>query len=488
MSLEGLLALAGIAIAVVALADPVRQAVLARLVPKEPLVASFVGSFILIELPDLVQLWGCELHPGAQFAANLGAFVLPLLALGLSWSYYDEANVVDSESGFVAALVDASVLENRFHEVRRVLNRNEGRLKHLKDRDLLRLFDRRVVREVTSLGSFVHLELLSDMDLLKSLPNRYNVVDEVVRELVIARDSPLCDAVVDKYGGDELADYSDEDEALIERTFQKPDWYVTANAHYPLLLQALERLREGGLDQPYNGIDRNYDADQGTSSRSQCPILLAEKTITMAVLQAAKDNVDDDFYVTDLWWLYQGVLERSKHDPTVWSSELANSTTPTPYSYLLRAIMEDFREILGRCLETAVAIPHDGGEVPVVPQQVVGQLSRSWRMCVIELARSSGRVSGEFKIDDVKAYLNVLLQIRLAIDRYAPLELVYGVGGSVNLEEWWDLFLEPWKQSSPSAERAEGPFQKAFDRLDVGKEWVSHGKAHLESALGMQRT
>ncbi len=67
----------------------------------------------------------------------------------------------------------------------------------------------------------------------------------------------------------------------------------------------MEALRSGKFDKRYNEVGRDYEADQGISSRSSCPIYLAVKTEVLAIKAALRDQVEDDFYVSDLSQIFK---------------------------------------------------------------------------------------------------------------------------------------------------------------------------------------
>jgi hypothetical protein len=183
------------------------------------------------------------------------------------------------------------------------------------------------------------------MPFLKALENRHRAVDVVVRELLRSGVSPLRSAVVSRYGGLEHFIYAESERALIEKTFQSPQWYFESGAHYPLTISSVEALRSGKLDTDYNDVGRDYEVSQGISRRSRCPIYLATKTEVLAIEAALEGHIEKDFYVSDLFDIFRAVKERSKYDEAVWLSPLSNSEFPTPYAYLLYTITSDLEDL-----------------------------------------------------------------------------------------------------------------------------------------------
>ena len=78
---------------------------------------------------------------------------------------------------------------------------------------------------------------------------------------------------------------------MFESTFQDPDWYHQTNAHYPLIITAINKIESGSLDVSYNLPDENYVATQGLLKRANCPLYLAIKTEVIAIGAAVEKLV-----------------------------------------------------------------------------------------------------------------------------------------------------------------------------------------------------
>ena len=398
MTFEGLLAFIGVLVAVLAIARPVQRRSLSLFVPMWFLGAATVLSLILIvfrEAPLGVPppfRWHLDL---VLFGLTFGAFVLPVGAAVWSWISWHRAKLTGNKLGRVEDVFQAALREREFDEVERILRKNQQRLIHLPAGAATVLFDPAMVEALLNSHSLVHLELLGNVPFLRSLENRFAAVDVVTRDLLRSGVSPLRSAVVSMYGGLEHLVYSDAEQALIEKTFQNPEWYFDASAHYPLVISAVEELRSGKYDSSYNDVGRDYEASQGISARSRCPIYLAAKTEVLAIKTALEAGVDRDFYVTDLWDIFRSVQERSRFDRSVWESPLSNSEFPTPYAYLLYEIAGDLRDLSATAVKTSTSKT----DAPRVegPRRLAKDLALTWSFCVWRIADSEGQVARGFR-------------------------------------------------------------------------------------------
>jgi hypothetical protein len=317
------------------------------------------------------------------------------------------------------------------------------------------------------------------MQFLTSLENRFGSVDVVTRELLSASVSPLRSAVIKRYGGLEDLQYMDSERALMERTFQDPEWYREAFAHYPLVISAVEALRRGEYDIAYNNSGRDYEATQGISTRSHCSIYLAVKTEVIAIEAAIEKRALGDFYVSDLFDIFHAVLERSEYDEGIWQNDRNNPEFPTPYSYLLYEIVSDLRHLSERAVRTALS--------NTVPQRIEGPsdiaqaLAQCWSFCVWSIADSHDQVSSRFRTDVIEQYLVFILQLG-----WEPSEIYFGhIGSGVDgLEVWRDLYLsELKKRFAGDKPQRTIELQSAMESLDQGKGYVQKGYDWLEQSL-----
>ena len=480
MTLEALLAFIGILVGVFAVARPVQRRSLSLFVPLWVLPAAIGVSFVLLICRDaplgVIPAFGWPL-PLVLYGLTLGSFVIPVGAAVWGWFSWHRARLSGNRMERVEEIFQTALREHEFDEVERILRRNEQALEHLPRSAASLLFRPAMVNALVQSNSMVHLELLANMTFLKSLENRFGAVEVVVRELLLCDSSPLMSAVVARWGGVEHLVYLESERELVEKTFENPEWYVAGNAHYPLIISAMEKLRSGQLDSLYNRVGRDYEATQGISSRSSCPIYLGVKTEVLAIESALEKGVEEDFYVSDLSQIFSAVLERSNFAEDVWESPLSNSEFPTPYAYLLYEITSDLRSLSGEALQRAT-----DGEPPTAgaPGRVARDLAQSWSFCVWDIANSQGQVSPEFGKDIIRQYLVFILELH-----GEPSEIYTGPVGidTKDLASWRDMFLSELQQRMAGNTREEEVIREAFDSLDQGKMYVFHGHEWLEGQL-----
>jgi hypothetical protein len=484
VTLEALLTFFGILIAILAIARPVQRASLKLFVRVWlwVLVLAILLSVALIVFRDaplgLKPLFGWSLS-GVTFGLTLGAFAAPVLAALCCWKAWDRAKLTGTRARLVESAFKVALREREFDEVERIVRKNLGRLAQLPASATGVLFDPAIVAALADSHSLVHLELLADLQFLNSLENRFAAVDVVVRQLLRPGVSPLRSAVVDPYGGLEHLHYSDSDRELIEKTFQNPAWYVEASAHYPLIISAIETLRSGKLDVEYNEVGRDYEATQGVSKRAFCPIYLAVKTEVLAIQAALEARSGKDFYVSDLFQIFDAVLQRSTFNRTVWEGPLSNREFPTPYAYLLYEITADFHALSATAIR--VATSHTMPSQAEEPGRIAKDLAQNWSFCIWRIADSKDRVSLAFRNDVIEAYLRFVLALH-----GEPSEVCAGsVSTTVEgLRAWRDLFLRELKSHFGSSWTGKTTaLREAFDSVDQGKRYISEGSDWLEEEL-----
>ena len=484
MTLEALLTFIGILVGVFAIARPVQRQSLILFVPVWLLPAAIILPLVLLICRDapfgVIPPFGWPL-PLVLYGLTLGAFLIPVGAAVWGWFSWHGARLTDKKIERVEEIFQTALREREFDEVERILRRNQQaleRLERLPPSAASILFSPAMVNALVQSHSMVHLELVANIRFLKSLENRFGAIDVVVRELLRCDSSPLRSAVVARWGGVEHLIYSESERELMEKTFENPEWYVTANAHYPLVISAMEALRSGKLDKLYNGVGREYEANQGISSRSSCPIYLAVKTEVVAIKAGLGKRVEEDFYVSDLWQILSAILERSLFEESVWQSPLSNPEFPTPYAYLLYQISSDLSALSANALQNAT----NNAEPPVVeaPGRVVRDLAKSWSFCVWCIANSQGLVSPEFRNNAIREYLLFILELK-----GEQSEIYAGPVGidTEDLVAWRDLFLSELRLRIAGNPRREDAIREAFESLDQGKMYVSEGYDWLEGQL-----
>jgi hypothetical protein len=482
MTLTALLTVFSITLAIFSLARPVGRRSLALFVPLWRMVLAICLSFLCIILRDAPFSvkppfgWRLDL---VEFSLTVVAFIAPVGIALWCWYTWSRAKLTRRNIGGLDAVLKAALREEEFDEVERIISKNKNRLDQLPSSAASALFNSKIVAALVQSNSMVHLELLSNMQFLSSLDDRFGAVDIVVRELLRAPASPLRSAVVSHYGGVENLVYTEMERALMEKTFLNPQWYLETRADYPLVISAVEELGSGKFDTDYNNVGRAYEARQGISTRSHCPLYLAAKTIVLAIEEAIKKRAEGDFYVSDLLDIFRAVQERSRFNKEVWDSDLANSEFPTPYAYLLYEIADDLYSLSCAAVQSATSKV----QPPQVeaPDRIAHDLALIWSFCVWNIADSKAQVSPGFRDGLIREYLKFILELG-----WEPSEVYHGPSGNgvQGLETWRDLFAEELRQRfvGDSGKRLD-TLRQAMQSLDRGKMYVFNGYDWLEQKL-----
>jgi hypothetical protein len=482
VTLEAVLTFVGILIAVLAIARPVQRRSLFLFVPIWSLVAAILISMGLIICRDaplgVSPPFGWPL-PILLYGLTIGAFVIPVMAALWSGLCWYRGELTGSKIEHVEKVFQAALREREFDEVERIVRNNRARLELLPPSAASVLFSPAMVAALVDSRSFIHLELLANTKFLRSLENRFDVVDVVVRKLLWADASPLRSAVVSRYGGQEHLEYPKSERTLIEKAFQNPEWYSLTRADYPLTISALEALRKGEIVAEYNSNGWDYAAPQGISARSRCPIYLAVKTHVLAIEGALEKGVEKDFYVSDLWDVFRAVQGRSNFDESVWLSVESQREYPTPYAYLLYQISSDFEHLSAKALQRATS--RDTPQRAEAPGRIAVDLARIWSCCIASIADSQDQVSPAFRKDLIRQYLLFVLALR-----YQPSEVYVGPveHDIAGLDVWCDLFLKEMRNRIVSVGSIKRQMvREAFVSLDQGKWFVGQGYSWLEQQL-----
>jgi len=480
VTLEALLTFAGILVGVLAIARPVQRHSLFLFGSVWRLVPAIFISFFLIFCRDaplgMSSPFGWPL-PTVLFGLTAGAFLIPVLAAVWSWASWHRAKLTDRRIKHIENLFQAALREREFDEVERIVRKNLRNLNRLPASAVSVLFDRAMVTALVDSHSLVHLELLSNMSFLRLETVGFAEVDTVVRVLLRSEVSPLRSAVLKRYGGQEHIKYTEEEQDLMEKTFEKPAWYTLAGAHYPLVISAVEALRTGKLDDDYNDVGRDYEADQGISRRSHCPVYLAEKTEVIAIECAIEKKVEADLYVSDLWDIFRAVLERSRFKETIWESPLSHPEFPTPYAYLLYEINFDLRRLSASTV--LASISNTQPPRAELKGRFPGDLAQTWSFCVWNISGSKGQVSPDFRKYAIKQYLLFILELG-----WGPSEVGAGIENStVGLDAWRDLFLRELQHRFAGDPSGKEVLKEALESLDEGKRYVSDGLDWLKEKL-----
>lgn len=471
MSLEGLLTIIGLVVAVYALAQPIQRRSVPLFVPIWFVLFSIVISASFLIWRYIVPALCYKFLPWSDIGSVIGAFLFPILGILTAYTFWYRAKLTKRKDKKFQRFIYASYYEDKYDELMRILERNEESIsKVLKPDTLDLLFERKFVKRMVDAHKWIHLRLFSNNKLIEKLPNRFRVTDNIIREFVAAKNTPLHSAIAKEYGGSEYLHPTEEEWELIEKTLQNPEWYMSVRIDYALtVLACCEVIASKELDKSYNQNDEWYIARQGESTRLRCPVYLALKTHVILLKRAIENEGEDDYYVFALWNLFQSIRDHSIYDEDVWENIDANSEYPTPYAYLMKQIVFDLRDL---CEERARFKQSNRS-----PGRIGTDLIRTWATCTSNLGYSKGKVSDDFKHELVRYYLIHALEMK---EKYEEFE----GEDKKNCKEWCDLMVEKLKRYSIGFKRLQEALFQSMNRLDLGKRYTDY-EDWLREELGL---
>ena len=124
MSLEGLLTLIGIIIAVYALAQPVQRRSIPLLVPMWLVPLSIVISAGLLIWRYAVLVLCFEFYPWSDLASMVGAFLFPITGVLVAYFYWRRAKLKKQKDTKFQRFILASYYEDKFDELMRIVEKN----------------------------------------------------------------------------------------------------------------------------------------------------------------------------------------------------------------------------------------------------------------------------------------------------------------------------------------------------------------------------
>ena len=164
MNLEGLLTYFGLLAAAAAIMGPVQRRSLLLFVPNWLLPISSLAALVFLIIRDaplgIRPRFGLTLEM-AIYLLTFGAFVLPVAAALTAWMLWLAARLSARNIPQLEAFLQTALREGKFDEVDRVLRKNHDRLAKIPPGAATVLFNPRLVHQMVSSHSFVHLELLS---------------------------------------------------------------------------------------------------------------------------------------------------------------------------------------------------------------------------------------------------------------------------------------------------------------------------------------
>ena len=471
MSLEGLLTVIGIIIAVYALAQPVQRKSLPLFIPVWLVPVFLLLSVLILIWRYAVLTFGYEFYPWADIVSIVCAFFLPIIGALIAISLWHKAKLKNKTDKKFRNYIHTCHHDSKYDELVRIIEKNEDSLAQVLEPETLDLiFERKFVQAMNRARTWLHLHLFSKKELVKKLPDRFRVTDIIMRELVAEKDSPLHSAVALKYGGKEHPSVTDKEWDLVEKTFHNPEWYMSVRADYTLIIVACETLFSGKLDDPYNQNDDLYIAGQGESTRLKCPVYLASKTHVLMLKKAIKLNEDKDYYVSDLWDLFRIICSLSRYNKDVWENLEANLEYPTPFVFLMKEILCDLFYLCDDCFNK--------GSRP--PRRIGSDLVRIWSICVAWAAKSKGKISKKLKLEFLKQYLDYCLELKKYYEDEKESE-----ERKENSKCWVDLFIVELKDKFIGDDVLKDILFDAMNELDYGKRHVCNNQKWMRKELDL---
>lgn len=465
MSLVGLLTLAGIIIALSALAQPIQRRSIPLFVPIWLIISFFVLSAGLLIWRYAVPTFSYIFYQWSDFASIVGSFFFPVIGVIIAYFCWRRAKLRKKKDTKFWRFILASFYEDKFDELMRIVEKNKESLHEVLEPETLDLlFERKFVKRMVDARNWIHLCLFSNEKLVEKLPNRFRVTDNIIREFVNAKTSPLHLAIVKAYGGREYLHPTEKEWELIEKTLQNPEWYMCVRIDYALtVLACCEVIASGKLDEIYNKNGEWYFARQGESSRLRCPVYLALKThvlmLKKAIEKEEETEEEKDYYTSDLWDLFQSVCDHSRYDESVWEDRDANQEHPTPFAYLMKEILSDLKCLCEDSFKQ--------GDRPLggIGYRLIG----TWATCVANLGHSRDKVSDRFKFECIGYYLSYMLKMIEAYERAEGER-------KDKIKQWRDRLVDELKRYRAGDDHLGEILFQSMNKLDYGKRhiWDHH--------------
>jgi len=230
------------------------------------------------------------------------------------------------------------------------------------------------------------------------------------------------------------------------------------------------------LDDAYNRPDARFGALQGITSRSKCPVFLAEKTIAHALKAAIKQNSgttrDTHSDAADLWDIFKTVYKHSVYRPETWDEPFGFGDYPTPFGFLLAEILSDYYFIGEEALRKSTF-----GARP--PPEILAHVIRIWACCVVRFTKDEGHVSPQLRRSAVVRLLEKVLEMKQAE--------VHVTDDRGNRASWTRAYVDAVKgvvTSTCSSDQRQY-VREVIDGMDVAKDHISQNRDWLLQELGL---
>lgn len=474
MTLDGVVALLGLLLAILALAGATQRRSYFMFMPVLRLITWLGAAVILVLIPDLIRLIGFEPHRLVSIGFPLGAFVVAVWVTVDGLVAWSRGVIPPNEVGTLEELALTSLNEGNFDEVGRLMRRNVATLRRASEDALVALFDPKLVQAMVVRRNYAHLELLGEESAFGTRQAALTGVDVVSHALLRADPSPVTSVIVKALGGDERHAALTSEKALAERTYGNWRWYTTSRSAQIITVVGYEALMTGQFDDAYNLADPHYDTQNGTSGRIKCPAYRAIALHYLALEKAQRYGIIDGADPNDFFSVFQAAFHRSRVS-TAWNNAIKDA--PTPFAYLMHETLHFFRSLARDCYKHAHGDLRYMDEmrqnipVPVTAQGVFERTCENWVLCIWFMTTEDDHVPDKFVVNAMREWM------------FEVLSFGFEHGTTAARTTYAQIAAAEFKthMSEPKFGRlAKG----AFDSLDRGKQYISQGRNWLRQQLG----
>jgi len=474
MTLDGVVALLGLLLAIFALAGATQRRSFFMFMPVRRLMTWLGAAVVLVLVPDLVRLIGIEPHRVVAIGFPIAAFVIAIWATADGLAAWSRGVIPPKEVGTLEELALTALNEANFDEVGRLMRRNVATLRQASEDALVALFDPKLVQAMVTRRNYAHLELLGDENAFGTRQAALTGVDVVSHALLHADPSPVTSIIVKALGGDERHAALTSEKALAERTYGNWRWYTASRSAQIITVVGYEALMSGRYDTAYNVADSNYDTQNGTSGRIKCPAYRAIALHYLALEKAQRYGIIDGADPNDFFSVFKAAFARSRAT-SAWNDSIKDA--PTPFAYLMHETLH-FIELLARdCYKHAhgdLRYRDEVGEdilVPVQVQAVFRRTCENWALCIWFMTTEDDHVPDKFVVNAMREWMSEILSFG------------FEHGTSAARTAYAQIAASEFHTHMHNAKFGRLA-KEAYDSLDLGKRYISQGRNWLRQQLG----
>lgn len=475
LTLDGILALLGLLLAVFALAGATQRRSLFILLPMRRLLFWLGAAVFAVLLPDVLRMFGFEPSPLFAIGLPIAAFGIAVGVTAFGFIKWGRGAIPLKSVAALEELALASLNEGNFDEVGRLMRLNIQTLRSASEDALVALFDPKLVAAMVERRNYAHLELLGDENAFGTRHAALTGIDVVAHALLHADPSPIASVIVKALGGDERHAALTSEKALAERTYGNWRWYTASRSAQIVAVIGYEALMTGRYDTAYNLADSHYQTPNGTSGRIKCPAYRAIALHYLALEKAQRYGVIDGADPNDFFSVFKAAYARSRVSKA-WDSPLKDA--PTPFAYLMHETLRSLQLLARDCYAHAMGDSSFRDEhecdIPVPPQAegVFKRTCENWALCLWFLTTEANHVPDKFIVEGISQYMNEALQFG------------FEQGAEPRRTHYAEVAVDAF-QHHLQEDHLIQLTREAIDSLDHGKRYVSNGRAWLRTRLGI---